>query len=312
MISIIDQVKQLKRDNPSLTNRDIGKQAGVSEQILSALLQSKYTGDSEKYLSKLEKWLNSRDKQSEHIDQTSKSGLTEPSFVALPTSQRIIQSMSLAQNLKRVALAYEGSGVGKTFAAREYQRQSPNVWVITVSAFSNSRMAVLDLLSEALGIDTRRMTIAGKSQKIVEFIDGANGLIVIDEAQYLADDTLNALRIIADGRAGLALLGNDMVRSRMQATRSEINMRPLWSRTLRPMRIEASSKQDIDAYMRAWGFTDKELIAQVQRIVPKTHGQLRTLGDAIKVGCTLAESKGEPLTFKHLDAAFGYLTESFR
>lgn len=312
MISVIDQVKQIKGADKALNNRVIAKQAGFHESILSQLLADKYTGDSEKYLEMLRIWLTSFDRQNKELDKTAKSGLVEPKFVALPTSLKIIQNMGVAQSLKRVALAYEGSGVGKTFAAREYQRQNPNVWIITVSAFTNSRVAVLDLLADELGIEARRQTIATKCAKIVEAIDGADGLIVIDEAQYLSDDTLNAMRIIAEGRAGIALLGNDMVRSRMQATRSEINMRPLWSRTLRPMRIEASTKQDIDAYMRAWGIQDKEMIDTAKRHVPKTNGQLRTLGDAIKLGCTLAEGKSEDITTKHLIAALGYLSESIK
>ncbi|KGT33509.1 hypothetical protein HC02_28900 [Vibrio parahaemolyticus] len=54
---------------------------------------------------------------------------------------------------------------------------------------------------------------------------GRNGLVIIDEAQYLSDDTLNGIRILIEGKAGGMLLGNDVVRTRMTATRSKVNMK---------------------------------------------------------------------------------------
>lgn len=309
MNQIIEQVKQIK-ENEKLTNRDIAKQAGFSEQILSALLRDKYSGDSESYIEMLRKWVNARAEKESKTELA--DGLTEPGFVMLPTTKNIMGIMQVAQNLKRVAMAYEGSGVGKTEAAREYQRQHPNVWIITVSEFARTSMSVVDELARLIGVDVHGMTLARKNEVLVKALDGAHGLIVIDEAQYLSDNTLNGLRILAEGRAGITLLGNDMVRSRMQATRSAINLRPIWSRTIRPMRIETTTDKDIEVYMSAWGITDKDMVKLAKKVVPNTNGQLRTLGDAIKLGCSLADRAKEALGVNHLTTAFGYLTESIK
>ncbi|MBE8578611.1 AAA family ATPase [Vibrio sp. OPT18] len=309
MKQIIEQVKEIK-EKRRLTNRDIAKQAGFSEQILSALFRDKYTGDSASYIEMLRKWVNARTEK--EAQQELPSGLKEPEFVMLPTTKNIMGIMQVAQSLKRVAMAYEGSGVGKTEAAREYQRQHPNVWIVTVSEFARTSMAVVDELARLVGIDVQGMTLARKNEHLIKALDGAHGLIVIDEAQYLSDNTLNGLRILAEGRAGITLLGNDMVHSRMQATRSIINLRPIWSRTIRPMRIEKTTGRDIEVYMAAWGITDKEMVNLAKQIVPRTNGQIRTLGDAIKLGSSLADKSQEVFGVKHFNTAFGYLTESIK
>lgn len=309
MSQVIEQVKQIK-EREKLTNRDIAKQAGFGEQILSALLKDKYTGDSAAYIEKLRKWVNVQAERG--VKTEFKNGLKEPEFVMLPTTKNLMSIMQVSQSLKRWGMAYEGSGVGKTEAAREYQREHPNVWIVTVSEFARTSMAVVDELSRQMGVDVQGLTLARKSERLKEALDGAHGLIVIDEAQYLSDNTLNGIRILAEGLAGVVLLGNDVVRSRMQATRSVINLRPIWSRTIRPLRIETSSNDDIKAYMNAWGINDKTMVAYAQKVIPKTNGQLRTLCDSIKLGCSLADTSGEPLTDEYLKKAIGYLTDAIK
>lgn len=309
MSQVIEQVKQIK-EREKLTNRAISKQAGFGEQILSALLKDKYTGNSDEYIEKLRKWVNAQAERG--VKTEFKNGLKEPEFVMLPTTKNLMGIMQVSQSLKRWGMAYEGSGVGKTEAAREYQREHPNVWIVTVSEFARTSMAVVDELAEQIGVDVQGMTLARKNARLMKALDGAHGLIVIDEAQYLSDNTLNGLRILAEGRAGVVLLGNDMVRSRMQATRSIINLRPIWSRTIRPMRIETSSADDITAYMNAWGIADSAMINYAKKMIPTTNGQLRTLGDAIKLGCSLADTNSEPLNETYLKRAMGYLTDTIK
>ncbi|HCE4778101.1 TPA: AAA family ATPase [Vibrio parahaemolyticus] len=309
MSQIIEQVKQIK-ERESFSNRDIAQQAGFGEQILSALFKGKYTGDTEKYVEMLRKWVNAQ--AARGVKTEFKNGLKEPAFVMLPTTKNLMSIMQVSQSLKRWGMAYEGSGVGKTEAAREYQRENPNVWIITVSEFARTSMAVVDELARLMGTDVQGMTLARKTSRVREALDGAHGLIVIDEAQYLSDNTLNGVRILAEGVAGVVLLGNDVVHSRMKATRSVINLRPIWSRTIRPLRIEASSADDIAAYMNAWGINDASMIAYARKVIPNTNGQLRTLCDAIKMGCSLADSASKPLDEMYLKKAIGYLTDTIK
>ncbi|SKA66381.1 AAA family ATPase [Enterovibrio nigricans] len=307
MNQIIEQVKQLQ-ETSGLSNRQLAKQAGFGEAILSGLFKGSYPGNSQKYLEMLQVWVSTQGEFKESIKQA----LSEPGFINLPTAKRIINLMSTAQTLSRWSMAYEGSGVGKTMAAKEYQRTHSNVWIITASAFCKTSRFVLGELGECLGIRTQGMTVARMSQAIAKELDGAKGLIVVDEAQYLSDDVLNGLRILSEGKAGVMLLGNDMVRTRMSATRSIVNMKPVWSRIIHPAKITEASKDDIEAYVKAWGITNGEMISYAKKVTPSTNGQLRTLGDVIKLSLSMAHSSGCEVSLAHMKQSFDYLTASIK
>lgn len=307
MNQIIEQVK-LIQETTGLSNRKLAKEAGFGEVILSRLLKGVYPGNSEKYLEMLRVWVSTQNEFKDSLKQT----LSEPGFIELPTAKRIINLMSTAQTLSRWSMAYEGSGVGKTMAAKEYQRTHSNVWIITASAFCKTSRFVLGELGDYLGIRTQGMTVARMTQAIAKELDGAKGLIVVDEAQYLSDDVLNGLRILSEGKAGVMLLGNDMVRTRMSATRSVVNMKPVWSRIIHPARIAEASGNDIETYVKAWGITDKDMIAYAKQVTPKTNGQLRTLGDVIKLSLSMAHSSGCEVSLSHMKQSFDYLTATIK
>lgn len=307
MNHIIQQVLTVK-GSEKLSNRKIAKESDIDEGILSKLLNNKpYTGDTEAQLQKLETWLNTRGTQ---VEEFADASLQEPEFLMLPTSETIWKLMDLARTMRRWSMVYEGSGIGKTVTAEEYQRKHNNVWIVTASNLCKSARAILSELCESMNIKTSNMTVYRMQKAIAQELDGSNGLIIIDEAQYLSDDVLNGLRILAERKCGVFLLGNDVVRTRMSAARSQVNMNPIWSRMIRPTCIKVASKEDIKRYMQAWGIQDQELFKAAYAIVPKTTGQLRTLADMIMLASSSASRNHEPLTPKHLAAAHHYLKES--
>ncbi len=307
MNHIIQQVLTVK-NSEKLSNRKISKESDIDEGILSKLLNNKpYTGDTEAQLQKLETWLNTRGTQ---VEEFANAALKEPGFVMLPTSETIWKLMDLARSMRRWSMVYEGSGIGKTMTAEEYQRQHNNVWIVTASSFCKSARAILSEICDRMNIKCSSMTAHRMKSAIEKELDGTNGLIIIDEAQYLSDDVLNGLRIMAERKCGVFLLGNDVVRTRMSASRSQVNLNPIWSRNIRPTCIKVASKEDIKAYMQAWGIQDPKLFTAAYNIVPKTTGQLRTLGDMIMLASSSASRNNESLTPKHLTAAHHYLKES--
>ncbi|NAW59290.1 MULTISPECIES: AAA family ATPase [unclassified Vibrio] len=307
MTSIIQQVLTVK-SSEKLSNRKIAKESDIDEGILSKLLNNKpYTGDTKAQLQKLETWLNTR---STRIEEFADTHLKEPEFLMLPTAETIWKLMDMARTMRRWSMVYEGSGIGKTVTAEEYQRQHNNVWIVTASNLCKSARAILSELCERMQIKATNMTVYRMQKAIAQALDGSNGLIIIDEAQYLSDDVLNGLRILAERKCGVFLLGNDVVRSRMSAARSQVNLNPIWSRMIRPTCIKTATKADIRHYMQAWGITDESLFQAAYNIVPNTTGQLRTLGDMIMLASSSATRNQEALTPKHLTAAHHYLKES--
>jgi len=306
MSDIIERVKKV-RDKHKLTQATISRESGVNQGSLSSLLvHGRCPGDTRKYLTLLENWLKSRESQ-----QATRVRLASPGFLELPTAKRIMNLMEIAQSLSSWSMVYEGSGVGKTAAAKEYQRTHNNVWIITASPFCKTSAFVVGELAEQLGIRGRN-TIASHTKAIGKALTDRNGLVIIDEAQYLSDDTLNGIRILIEGKAGGMLLGNDVVRTRMTATRSKVNMKAFWSRVISPALIKHPVPDDIEMFVKAWGIEDADILRYAQRITPQTEGQLRSLDNILKLASSRAMLLDEPLNVTHVERAHRKLAENLR
>lgn len=307
MNNVLELVKKV-RDEEGVAQRVIAREAGVNEGSVSSLLKhGKCPGDMEGIVKKLDRWLANRNKQ-----VRARTALASPGFLELPTAKRIMNLMTIAQSLSSWSMVYEGAGVGKTKAAEEYQRNNPNVWIITASPFCKTSAFVIGELADQLGIRGSRNTIANLTKAISKELNDRNGLVIIDEAQYLSDDTLNGIRILIEGKAGGMLLGNDVVRTRMTATRSKVNMKAFWSRVISPALIKHPQPEDIEMFVRAWGIDDKSIIKFAKDITPQTEGQLRSLDNILKLASSTAKVRDEVLEVRHVERAHRNLTENLR
>ncbi|WP_083181460.1 AAA family ATPase [Vibrio scophthalmi] len=304
MMNVIEQVKAIiERDG--LTNAEVSRRSAVSPQILTPLLKGRYTGNTELYVDKLARWLTTY----EAGIATRKETCQEPEWVETPTAQALLEMMRLSQGFQAWTMAYEGAGVGKTEAAKRYQKHNSNVWIVTASPNIKSRKAFLAAIAREMGVHTNGMTIDRIDYEIMQRITGSNGLLIVDEAQYTTDDTLNGLRILTENRIGVTLLGNDVVRTRMSASKSRTNMYPVWSRILKSRKIVRSTQKDIQAYLKAWGITDSEVIKWAYKVIPTTTGQLRTLRHLIRLAISIAKDEGSTVNANHMDKAYNFIKE---
>jgi hypothetical protein len=304
MITIVEQVKTIIKQD-GLTNSDVARQSGVSPQILSPLLKDKYTSCPDAHIEKLANWLTTYKSGKE----TRAEVCQDPEWVETPTARKLLEMMRLSQGFSAWTMAYEGAGVGKTKAANQYQSNNSNVWIVTASPNNKARRAFLSLIAREMGLNANGMTIDRLDYEITQRITGSNGLLIIDEAQYVTDDSLNGLRILTEGRIGVTLLGNDVVRSRMSAPKSRANMYPIWSRILKSHKVVKSTQKDIYTYIRAWGITDKNVIEWAYKVIPSTTGQIRTLRNLIRLAISIAQDKREPVGVAHMESAFNFIKE---
>ena len=303
-MDVIEQVKIIiERD--VLTKAEVARQSGISPQILTPLLKDKYAGNSEVYLEKLTNWVSTY----ETGKTTRRDVCQEPEWVETPTAKSLLEMMRLSQGFQAWTMAYEGAGVGKTEAAKRYQKHNSNVWIVTASPNVKSRKAFLTSIAREMGVHANGMTIDRIDYEIMQRITGSNGLLIVDEAQYTTDDTLNGLRILTENRIGVTLLGNDVVRTRMSASKSRTNMYPVWSRILKSRKIVRSTQKDIQTYLKAWGITDSEVIKWAYKVIPSTTGQLRTLRHLIRLAISIAKDEGIAINANHMDKAYNFIKE---
>lgn len=304
MNNVLEQVK-IVIEQDGLTNAEVARQSGISAQILSPLLKDKYTSNPEQHLEKLANWLRTYQAGKETRREVSQ----EPDWVETPTSKVLLEMMRLSQGFQAWTMAYEGAGVGKTKSARRYQKHNSNVWIVTASPNTKSRRAFLAAIAREMGINANGMTIDRLDYEIAQRIEDSNGLLIIDEAQYVTDDSLNGLRILTENRIGVTLLGNDVVRSRMSAPKSRTNMYPVWSRILKSRKITRSTQKDILAYIKAWGITDSAVVQWAFKTIPSTTGQIRTLRNLIRLAISIANEEGTSVGVVHMDKAYNFIKE---
>lgn len=304
MTTVIERVNAALAADSELTQVQVSKQAGMSEAVLSALMAGTYKGNVERNLAKLEKWLKTREESAKTQDLVRGP---KDEWLPLPTSVRIQNVMKTAQALRAWGLVYKGAGVGKTTTARHYQSENSNVWIFTADPFRNNEMAVLQGLCDQLKIACHGMTRARMSEAIAQRISGTNGLLLIDEAQYLSERILNGIRVLTDDRIGVVLLGNDVVKTRMSAPRTAVDMNPVWSRVISCLELPTVSREDIASYLSVWGIEDKEVVRFAYEKIPQSVGALRSLYRLLQVATSIATSARQTLSLEHIKAAWNHI-----
>ncbi|MNQ75763.1 hypothetical protein D3C85_905680 [compost metagenome] len=302
--SVIDRVNNALVGNSELTQVQVAKQAGMSEAVLSALMAGTYKGNVERNLAKLGKWLKTRE------DRVKTKELVrgpKGEWLPLPTAVLIQNVLKMAQAVQAWGLVYKGAGIGKTTTARHYQSENSNVWIFTADPFRNNEMAVLQGLCDQLKITTKGMTRARMSQAISQRISGTDGLLIIDEAQYLSDRILNGIRVLTDDRIGVVLLGNDVVRTRMDTIGTAVDMNPVWSRVIKSLELPTVSRKDIISYLGVWGIEDKDIVRFACDMIPRSVGALRSLYRLLQVATSIATSTHQELSLGHIKEAWGHI-----
>lgn len=300
-VTVIDQVRAILAADENLSQAQVAKQAGISEAVLSALMAGTYGGNVERNLNKLAKFIKTRHQKAE-----TKALVRGPQdeWLPLPTALRIEAVMKNAQHLRAWGLVYQGAGVGKTTTAHHYQSETSNVWIFTADPFRNNEMAVLQGLCDAMKIERHRMTKARMCEAIVKKITGSDGLLIIDEGQYLSGKILNGIRVLTDDRIGVVLMGNDLVRTQLTEIGNVVDMNPVWSRVITSLALPTVSRQDIVNYLKVWGVEDKEVIRFVLDKIPKSVGAMRSLNRLLQVATAIATTTGTALGLGEAQAAW--------
>lgn len=96
-----------------------------------------------------------------------------------------------------------------------YADTNTNVLFVTANACTASATAILGLICKKIGlhVPARRATLMNI---LVEHLTGTNRLIIIDEADHLSLDALQAVRNLNDeANCGIVLSGNDKIYTQM-------------------------------------------------------------------------------------------------
>lgn len=289
-------------DVSKMPQAEICRQSGVTSGQLSPWLKGKYAGDNQAVEEKLQQWLDVRARKA----QLARTMPGEPPWLETPTGRKMYSVLAFAQMAATIGVIYGGAGLGKSSTTRAYAAQTPNVWRVEMSKAACAMGSALDEIAHVLGVKTVSGRPGLVHRALVDRLRGTGGLLIIDEAQHLRTEALEAIRGLHDlAGVGLVLSGNETVYARMTGggTR-EASFAQLFSRIGKRLRLTRPEAADIQALVEHYGVTDPEAVAVLKEIAAKP-GALRGMVLTIRLAAMLAAGEeAAEITPDHIRAAW--------
>ena len=277
------------------------REIGISGSALSQWLAGKYGGDQAAVAERVQSWLAARAERAVLSESLPKP----PGWIETPTAARIDAALSYAQLTGDIAIVYGGAGLGKTMTARHYAAKRPNAWIATMTPATQALSPCLERVLEACGVRASTERAVQLEAALRTKVDGSRGLLIVDEAQHLGLRALEALRGLHDTTlCGLALLGNELIYTRITGGRRAAEFAQLFSRVGKRVRLTQVDKGDVAALLDGWGAKlsgGRELRAAAVAIA-RTPGGLRGLTKSLRLASLYAE--GAPVEARHVRAAW--------
>lgn len=190
------------------TQSQIAKETGLSGALISQFISGTYEGDNDKIADSLERYLVIATERLENADNT-------VFYPKLKNTQTSLFAAKYAHKNCDVVLLSGDAGAGKTTALRHYTQNNTGVIFITASTCISSPTAILREILSAIG----KKTSGNKSQlekSLISSLNNSNRLIIIDEADQLNFNAIQAVRNLNDkAHIGILLAGNNRIYNQM-------------------------------------------------------------------------------------------------
>lgn len=284
-----------------LSQAQAAREIGVSSTAVSQLMSGNYPGNVETLTAKVSRWLQARADRRDTVGQLP----TAPAWVETGAAGKVLAALRYAQMAGDISIVYGGAGVGKTATALRYAEQAPNVHVVTMTPATKSTATALEEIAETLHLQDPGSGAARLQRAIVRRLRGSAGLLVIDEAQHLGTEALDAIRGLHDATGvGLCLLGNEVVYARMTGGTRAAYLDRLFSRVGKRVRLPRVHQADVATLVHAWGISAGDVVKVCQQIGAKPGG-LRGVTKTLRLAVMFAGE--EPVGVEHVRAAWADL-----
>lgn len=276
--------EELKKemDRRALSQSVVARGAGRSTAAISQWLSGQYKGN----VSDLEKRIAS---YLEGLRDRSATGGDLP-FCATSIARRVHQVARICQGDGVIGLVVGDSGIGKTYAVREYRTQHPET--IVVDAFHHYRTKdVMADLHRAVGLSGE-----GATQKmfrdVVDRLRDSGRLIIVDESEHLNLTTLDMLRRIHDF-AGVGVLYVGLPRFREDLRSKPGDYEYIKNRVVVPASLKRLTPRDTETLVATRIPNANGLCAVYHR---HSEGNGRRLRNLLKNSVRVAEHNGVKVT----------------
>lgn len=273
------------------TQKQISKETGLSTSVISQFLNETYSGDNEQIAETISRYLTIG---KERLNTVQKSCF----YPGLYNTQEVLFACNYAHRKNDVVLVSGDAGAGKTTALRYYAQNNTGVIFVTANACAVTAAAILSLICREIGLQsTNRRAVLMNG--LVEHLAGTNRLIIIDEADHLSLDALQAVRNLNDqAGCGIVFAGNDKIYRQMFSPRRGYEFDQVRTRIIvRKKVFNDYTAEEISAIFP--GLTENsECIGYLLKL--SSVESLRTAAKLFDVATEFADEKGQRLGIKHL------------
>jgi DNA transposition AAA+ family ATPase len=243
---------------------------GISPGTLSAYKNRSYNGNIGAVEEKIGAWLAREERRV--------SAVAIP-FVVTVAVENFYRAVEMAHDYRNIALITGDAGTGKTTACQHYALENPGA-VCAVYAYPG--MGQQKLVSEIVGaLGLGRKGSKSALERLVEELRGWDVVVIIDQADYLTDASLELLRcVVVDmAESGLVLVGLPRLDGQLRALKNDHDQ--LLSRVGGALKVERMKAEDAEHITRGvWADIGMDALAE---LVKGVCGSVWTLVNLIKL-----------------------------
>lgn len=278
------------------SQNQISKEIGLSTSVLSQFLKGTYGGDNENVAIKIVQYLRVAQERLQNECITTYNLKTY-------NTQHVIFAVSYAHQYSKIGLIHGDAGAGKTEALKYYVKNNPGVIMVTANASCKTSKAILYRIASQMGLQASGNE-AFIMELLVEYLKDTSKLIIIDEADHLTLNAMQAVRNLNDlCQIGIVFSGNDVLLFQMY-NRNNSNFgrfRQLRSRIGIQTKVENSNfaLADLRVIFSTLNDTCLKILLQITQ-----KESLRVAINVTEYATMLANGMNEPLSAKHIDSAY--------
>ena len=261
---IVGSPEEGKRVSQSKAAQAMGYSAGV----VSAYKNHAYNGNVKVLEERINEWLKREARRLARVE--------------VPTTETVVmeqvrRAVIIAQDEAEIAVVIGDAGTGKTTAIRQYAKENHAALIIDVDP-GFSKIVLMNEIARALGVEIK----GGMNSGVIDALKDRDAVIIIDEADYLSESSLELVRRVINDKArtGLVLVGLPTLEYKIRSLKN--NHEQLRSRVgvmVKLGRLKKAdaekilcgvwtglSKETVDAFIKGAGGSTRTLVKLMNRV----------------------------------------------